>query len=104
LKAAYDGRGGPLPQIFADWSREYPWVRAELSILQAKLVSADGHMVKEISKYFLNTEVTFHTLLMKGINTVFLDYLDYKPIATNFESFMRKVTDLTGGRPLVPQT
>ncbi len=97
LKPEYDGRGGPLPQIFADWSREYPWVRAELSRLQSELVSADGHMVKEISKYFLNTEVTFHTLLMKGINTVFLDYLDYKPIATNFESFMRKVTDLTGG-------
>jgi len=97
LKPEYDGRGGPLPQIFADWSRSYPWVRAELSRLQSELVSADGHMVKEISEYFLNTEVTFHTLLMKGINTVFLDYLDYKPIATNFESFMRKITDLTGG-------
>jgi hypothetical protein len=97
LKPEYDGRGGPLPKVFADWSRANPWVRAELSRLQSELVSADGHMVKEISEYFLNTEVTFHTLLMKGINTVFLDYLDYKPIATNFESFIRKVTDLTGG-------
>ena len=97
LKPEYDGRGGALPRIFAAWSRSYPWVRAELSRLQSELVSADGHMVKEISEYFLNTEVTFHTLLMKGINTVFLDYLDYKPITTNFESFMRKITDLTGG-------
>lgn len=100
MKAAYDQRGGTLNQVFDEWSRQYPWVRAELASLQSRLVSSDGDMVNEISKYFLNTETTFHTLLMKGVNTVFLDYFDYKPVSDNSESIMRKVTQLTGGETL----
>ena len=100
LKPAWDMRGQngqSLRAVFEDWAENSPWVRAELTELDAKMRTADNHMVNEISKYFLNSQVTFHTLLMKGINMIYLDHFDYKPVATNSESIMRKITTLTGG-------
>jgi hypothetical protein len=100
LKPSWDiqGQSGlSLRALFEGWAENSPWVRAELTELNAKVRTADNHMVSEISKYFLNSRVTFHTLLMKGINTIFLDHFVYKPVATNSESIMRKITSLTGG-------
>jgi hypothetical protein len=61
---------------------------------------AEGSMVKEYSKYFLNSEVTFHTILMKGFSNVYLEYYDYKPIATEAEVMMRRLTRMTGGEEM----
>lgn len=97
LKSAHEGG---LRKALDQLGRNYPWLRADLFALDTMFNVAEGNMVKEISKYFLNSEVTFHTILMKGHSTVFLDHLDYKPMATEAETMMRRITKLTGGEEM----
>jgi flagellar biosynthesis chaperone FliJ len=99
LKAAWDyrGQGRSLREIFDEWSKTNPWIRSDLAALDVGLSGVDSDMVNHFSQYFLNSGVTFHTLLMQGIHTAFLDYFDYKSISTNAEALMRKMTKLSGG-------
>lgn len=97
LKSAHEGG---LRKALDQLGRNYPWLRADLFALDTMFNVAEGNLVKEVSQYFLNSEVTFHTILMKGHSTVFLDHLDYKPIATEAETMMRRITRLTGGEEM----
>jgi HSP20 family molecular chaperone IbpA len=100
MKSGRDESGGGLRGKLEELSLKYHWLRMDLFELDTIFAVAEGNMVKEYSKYFLNSEVTFHTILMKGFSNVYLEYYDYKPIATEAEIMMRRLTDMTGGEEM----
>ncbi|MCP4220819.1 MAG: hypothetical protein GY765_39695, partial [bacterium] len=100
LKTSRHSGGNGLGESLENLSRTSPWLRGELNRLKSFLAVAEVQNVKQFGKHFLDTEVTFHTLLMKGINTVALDYYEYKPVATAAETVMRQITKLTGGKEM----
>jgi len=100
MKSGRDESGGGLRGKLEELSRKFPWLRMDLFELDTIFAVAEGSMVKEYSKYFLNSEVTFHTILMKGFSNVYLEYYDYKPIATEAEVMMRRLTGMTGGEEM----
>jgi len=54
-------------------------------------------MVDNISKLYVNSGATVHTLLIKPVSKTFMNHYDYKPISTDSESILRKIARLTGG-------
>lgn len=74
-----------------------PRMRALIMELLPKLDDVDKWMVDNISRLFVDSGATIHTLLKKPINTSFLDYYDYQPISTDSESILREIARLTGG-------
>ncbi|NIM10707.1 MAG: hypothetical protein GTO45_01870 [Candidatus Aminicenantes bacterium] len=100
MKSGRDESDGGLRGKLEELSRRKPWLRMDLFELDTIFAVAEGNMVKEYSKYFLNSEVTFHTILMKGFSNVYLEYYDYKPIATEAEIMMRRLTRMTGGEEM----
>jgi HSP20 family molecular chaperone IbpA len=100
MKSGRDESNGGLRGKLEELSRRYHWLRMDLFELDTIFAVAEGNMVKEYSKYFLNSEVTFHTILMKGFSNVYLEYCDYKPIATEAEIMMRRLTRMTGGEEM----
>lgn len=76
-----------------------PDVRMKALIMELlpKLEGVDDWMVDNISKLFVDSGATIHTLLKKPKNTNFLDHYDYQPISTDSESILREIARLTGG-------
>ncbi|MCP4216816.1 MAG: hypothetical protein GY765_19350, partial [bacterium] len=100
LKTTRNAGGHGLGELLEVLARTSPWLRGELGRLKSAIAVAEVQNVNRFGKQFLDTEVTFHTLLMKGINTVALDYYDYKPMASQAETVMRKITKMTGGKEM----
>lgn len=79
-------------------------VREKLRILYfdfiMQLQKIDELYVKDIGKSFLNSGATVHTLLLKPVRqndiTGYDDY-KYEPVATDSESILKKMSELTGG-------
>lgn len=74
-----------------------PRMRALIMELLPKLEDVDKWMVDNISRLFVDSGATIHTLLKKPINTNFLDHYEYQPISTDSESILREIARLTGG-------
>lgn len=65
--------------------------------LELDLGKPNRSYIETIAKIFLNTGVTFHTILMKpGLGEFFEDYV-YRAVPIESEHIVRKITDLTGG-------
>ncbi len=62
-----------------------------------QLRQVDHILIKDISKSFLNSGATFHTLLLKPINPGFSDDFKYEPVNTDSESILRSLSRMTGG-------
>ena len=63
-----------------------------------KLDDVNKWMVDSISKLFINSGATIHTLLKKPSRENFMDYYEYKPVSTDSESILREIARLTGGQ------
>jgi hypothetical protein len=63
-----------------------------------RLDDVNKWMVDSISKLFVNSEATIHTLLRKPMRENLMDYYEYKPISTDSESILREIALLTGGQ------
>ncbi len=61
----------------------------------------DDMLTNDISKAFLNTGATFHTMLLKPINPGFSDDYKYEPFASETEVILKKLSHMTGGSILV---
>ena len=59
--------------------------------------NVDNSLVDDISKAFLNSGATFHTLIMKPINIGFSEYFKYESVGTDSEGVLKKLSRLTGG-------
>jgi hypothetical protein len=62
-----------------------------------RLDDVDKWVVDNISNLFVNSGATIHTLLRKPVKTTFMAHYEYKPVATDSESILRKIARLTGG-------
>lgn len=62
-----------------------------------RLDDVNKWMVDNISKLFVNSGATIHTLLRKPSRENFMDYYEYRPISTDSESILREIARLTGG-------
>lgn len=62
-----------------------------------QLRQVDHILIEDISKSFLNSGATFHTLLLKPINPGFSDDFKYEPVNTDSESILRSLSRMTGG-------
>ncbi len=62
-----------------------------------RLHETDDLLVDDISRTFLNSGATFHTLLLKPINPLFSSDYKYEPIGTETEMTLRKIARMTGG-------
>lgn len=62
-----------------------------------RLDDVNKWMVDSISKLFVNSGATIHTLLRKPARENFMDYYEYKPVSTDSESILREIARLTGG-------
>lgn len=62
-----------------------------------RLDDVDKWMVDNISKLFVNSGATVHTLLRKPIRANFMDQFEYRPVSTDSESILRQIARLTGG-------
>lgn len=62
-----------------------------------RLDDVDKWMVDNVSKLFINSGATVHTLLRKPIKTNFMDQFEYRPVSTDSESILRQIARLTGG-------
>lgn len=68
-----------------------------LDLLEAMSIP-DEIQEKNISKYFLNTGASFHTILMGSSNRNPLnDQFVYQPLPLNSESLFKRITKATGG-------
>ncbi|HLP59042.1 MAG TPA: hypothetical protein VK186_09440 [Candidatus Deferrimicrobium sp.] len=72
-------------------------MKALIMELLPRLEDVDKWMVDNISKLFVDSGATVHTLLRKPKNTTFLDHYEYQPISTDSESILREIAQLTGG-------
>jgi len=72
-------------------------MKALIMELLPKLEDVDKWMVDNISRLFVDSGATIHTLLKKPKNTNFLDHYEYQPISTDSESILREIARLTGG-------
>jgi len=62
-------------------------------------VAPDEIAEKDISKFFLNTGASFHTILMGSRNRILSNSnFSYDPIAISSESLLRRLTELTGSK------
>lgn len=57
----------------------------------------ENQLNQDITKIFLNSGATFHTLLLKPINPGFSSDFKYQPVATDAETILKKLSRLTGG-------
>lgn len=62
-----------------------------------RLDDVDKWMVDNISKLFVNSGATVHTLLRKPVKANFMEQYEYGPISTDSESILRQIARLTGG-------
>jgi len=62
-----------------------------------QLREVDHILINDISKSFLNSGATFHTLLLKPINPGFSEDFKYEPLNTDSESILRSLSRMTGG-------
>ncbi|MCP5109045.1 MAG: hypothetical protein GY950_37030 [bacterium] len=72
-------------------------VKALVMSYEPRLKDVDKWMVDNISKLFINTGATVHTLLVNPHSKVYLENYEYKSIPTEAESILRKIARLTGG-------
>ncbi len=72
-------------------------MKALIMELLPKLEDVDKWMVDNISRLFIDSGATIHTLLKRPKNTNFLDHYEYQPISTDSESILREIARLTGG-------
>jgi len=54
--------------------------------------------ILHISKVFVNTGATFHTLLLKNSPAKFFEEYDYRPVTVDSEHIFRQVTQMTYGK------
>ena len=64
---------------------------------EIKMSTPDKSRVDTLSKIFLNTGATFHTLLMKPFLNEFFEGYTYRPVAVDSEYISRETAKLTGG-------
>lgn len=64
---------------------------------EPRVVDVDKWMVDNISKLFINTGATVHTLLIHPRPKGMMDHYEYRPIPTESENILRKMSRLTGG-------
>lgn len=87
--------------LYIEMTREdqVPDIRMKALIMELvpKLEDVDKWMVDNISRLFVDSGATVHTLLRKPKNTNSLDHYDYQPISTDSESILREIAKLTGG-------
>ncbi len=69
--------------------------------LDAWLNRRNDMLTNDISKTFLNTGATFHTMLLKPIHPGFSDDYKYEPFASETEVILKKLSHMTGGSILV---
>lgn len=58
---------------------------------------SENQLNADITKIFLNSGATFHTMLLKPINPGFSSDFKYQPVATDAETILKKLSRLTGG-------
>ncbi|MCP5105858.1 MAG: hypothetical protein GY950_20895 [bacterium] len=64
----------------------------------SKIYETDHLLVKDISKAFLNSGATFHTLLMKPLNKNYLtESFKFEAVSSDSENILKKLARLTGG-------
>ena len=87
--------------LYIETNREdqAPDIRMKALIMQLvpKLEDVDKWMVDNISRLFVDSGATVHTLLRRPKNTNFMDHYEYQPISTDAESILREIAKLTGG-------
>ncbi|MCP4213216.1 MAG: hypothetical protein GY765_01110 [bacterium] len=71
-----------------NWTVNPPWLHLE---------DIDDGMIKNISKLFVDSGATMHTLLMNPPYRAVAEHFTYKKVAMNSESILRKVARMTGG-------
>ncbi|MCP5050289.1 MAG: hypothetical protein GY940_24190, partial [bacterium] len=63
---------------------------------EMKIIAKD-YLVNDISKFFLNSGATFHTMLLKPMNPGFSEDYKYQSVTTDAETILKKLSHLTGG-------
>jgi hypothetical protein len=64
---------------------------------QFQMKQSENAMVEDISKAFVNSGATFHTMLLKPINPGFSKDFKYESVHTDSETVLKKVAQMTGG-------
>ncbi|MCP4215827.1 MAG: hypothetical protein GY765_14335 [bacterium] len=65
--------------------------------IQMKIAVPDQFKIENISKVFLNTGATFHTILLRHRTLKYFEEYKYMPIAVDSEHICRSITKLTNG-------
>ncbi|MCP5048105.1 MAG: hypothetical protein GY940_13110, partial [bacterium] len=63
---------------------------------EMKIIAKD-YLVNDISKFFLNSRATFHTMLLNPVNPGFSEDFKYQSVTTDAETILKKLSHLTGG-------
>jgi hypothetical protein len=66
----------------------------------AQAQGREAQILKDISKAFLNSGATFHTMLINPMINTFSTDFKYMPVSSNTEILLKKLTRLTGGSVL----
>jgi hypothetical protein len=96
---------GRIQRIINDYlSGDQGDIRTKSKIMQLDwdLIDVDKWMIDNISKLFINTGATFHTLLLLPVSKKMMRHYEYKSIPTTSENILRKIARHTGG--IVEQT
>jgi hypothetical protein len=96
---AYSGGSGRVPAARDTAAPRSASLRIKSMVMQyqPEVQNVDEWMVDNISKLFINTGATVHTLLLLPHSKSMMDHYEYRPIPTDSESILRKIARLTGG-------
>jgi hypothetical protein len=59
---------------------------------------SSGFPTEDISKLFYKVDAAFHSFFIKNTDRVSLSDLEYEEVASNIESTLKEITDITGGQ------
>jgi len=76
-------------------------ISRQLIEIEKELSVAMDFPSDEVAKIFHNVDTTFHSIFMKTSMSILLEDMEYREIASELESSLRAITDLTGGELVV---
>lgn len=91
------GRIQSTINAFANDHRQADRVKLEMMKFEPEIQTVDKWLVDNVSKLFINTGATVHTLLTLPRIAVPMDDYEYKPLSTDSENILREIARLTGG-------
>lgn len=89
----------PRVKLFSSLDKQLSQSQNYLKLITQEGNAPDEIAEKDISKFFLNTGASFHTILMGSRNRIMSNpNFSYDPIALSSEGLFRRLTELTGSK------